>query len=217
MKSLLALFLIVLVCAAATNATAAINSNGKYSIYVAGPHDSKANTCDYVKEYCTQGSVEIINQDGGRYDLYVIATDVNGLAGIRYGLRCEMTIGTPPYFYGWTGCSDFEIPSAGWPACGENNSEAWSSEQPGLNVTVGILDTYVYPGTIAKIGTWIDSRVGYAEMCDGSEPYPLCAKRFTYQYTAFGYVGVNRLGFNPCGAGCPTEAVTWGAVKSLYR
>ncbi len=216
-KSLAALIALTLLCVIATNAVAVLNSAGKYSIYVAGFHDAKMNTCDYVKTDCTDGALEILNPGGGRYDLYLVATDVNGIAGIRYGICCEVAIGTTPYFYGWTSCSLLEIPTAGWPGCGEGNAQTWATEQIGPHVTLGIIDMYVYAGTNAKVGMCPDPRVGFAEMCDGSEPYPLCNKRFSDQYTAFGYIGINRYGFNPCGVLCPVNEVTWGGLKSLYK
>ena len=79
---------------------------------------------------------------------------------------------------------------------------------------MGILDVYIYAGTNAKLCMGPDSRVGFAEFCDGSQPTPLC--NHTTNPAAFGCVGFNRLGYNPCSE-VPVENRSWGAVKSLYR
>jgi hypothetical protein len=213
-KMLLSLLGIALVCSFAGVADAAINHNGKYALHIAGPHDEKGNTCDYVMTNCAAEMVTS-GASGIRYDVYALAVDVNGIAGARFGLGCETTPigGVGFFFYGWTACSDFEIPTAGWPGCGEGNALTWIGEQAGPNVTMGILDVYVYPG-IAKLCTDVDARVGFAEMCDGSQPTPLCNS--TTSPAAFGCVGFDRLGYNPCGE-VPVEERSWGAVKSLYR
>jgi hypothetical protein len=213
-KTLLAIMTIAFVCAMATNANAAGNHNAKFALSYAGVHDAKAHTCDYVMGNCNTDMV--VRVDGaGRYDIYVLAVDVNNLQEVRYGLKYEVTLGVPCFFYGWTSCSDFEIPSAGWPGIGEGEAQAWSAEITGQpNVTLGILDVYVYPGTNGKLGTGVDPRVGYAEFCDGAIPIPQCDE--TTLPAAFGWVGFGRGGYNPCGE-VPVENSTWGNVKALYR
>jgi hypothetical protein len=213
-RSILAFLVLAFVCAMATNAYAGPNHNAKFALHLAGPHDAKANTCDYVMTNCNDAVTSVVNPGAGDYDIYVIAVDVNGLAGARYGLYCETALGAPMYFAGWLGCSDFEVPSAGWPSCGAGNSEAFTIEQTNVNVTLGILEVYIYPGTNAKLCTTKDPRVGYAEVCDGTEPIPQCDK--VTLAPAFGCVGFNRLGYNPCFV-FPVEQRSWGAVKSLYR
>lgn len=215
-KSLLALVVLVVVCLTATTANSCPNPAGKYSMYYGGPHDAKANTCDYVVTDCNSEVSYVVTPSCAGIDVYLVATDVNRIAGIRYGTRCEVSVGAGIYSCGWTSCSDFEIPSPGWPGCGENNAQTWTSEQLGPHVTLGIMDVYIYAGTIAKLGFGPDTRVGFAEMCDAS-PLPLCCRRFETHYTAFGMLGINRLGYNPCGMLCPAEQTTWGAVKAQYR
>jgi hypothetical protein len=143
------------------------NSNAKWALHYAGPHNAKANTCAFEITDCEDVIVNAPSAPG-RYDVYVMAVDVDGVAGTRYGLMCD----GPFYFYGWTKCSDFEIPTAGWPGCGEANAQTWTAEQAGPHVTVGILDLYIYGSS--SLGTGADSRVGFAEWCDGSQPSPKC-------------------------------------------
>jgi hypothetical protein len=151
-----------------------------------------------------------------REDIYVIAVDVEGIAGTRFGICCD----GPVFFYGWTSCAVFDVPSSGWPGCGEGNSIAWSGEQPGPNVTVGVLDAYIY-GSTHSICVCVDPRVDYVEWCDGTEPLPECLRRLAgdpYLSSYFGCIGFNgEIGFNPCGLIDPVHEKSWGEVKSLYR
>ncbi len=166
------------------------NTQGKWALHYAGPHNSKANTCAFEATQCTDIVVDAPS-GVGRYDIYVIAADVDGIAGTRYGLECE----GPFYFYGWTKCCNLEIPTAGWPGCGEANAQTWSTEQPGPHVTVGILDLYVYPGGVS-LSTCPDQRVGFAEWCDATQPSPICVKRT--RADVFGKIGFGVPGYNPC-------------------
>ena len=70
----------------ATNVTAADNSNGKFALHYAGPHSSKTNTCDFTATACGDIVVNGGNGDAA-YDIYVIATNVGAIAGIRYFKR----------------------------------------------------------------------------------------------------------------------------------
>jgi hypothetical protein len=211
---LLFLTCFAMLCFTAGNADAVKNANGKFALHDAGAHNAKLNTCGFVLDLCSS-----INTTGGgaggRDDIYVLAVDVVGIAGARFGICCD----GPFYFYGFTDCSDFAVPSAGWPACGEGISSTWTGEQPGPFVTIGILDTYIYPSS-AKLCVCADPRVGYIEFCDGSEPLPQCIKTYpdNPNWTQYlGCVGFNgNVGFNPC-FGDPVEQRSWGSVKSLYR
>ncbi len=197
-------------CFAAGDAGAVKNQNGKWALHYAGEHDAKAHTCAFRLLGCSD--LDVYGRTGaGRDDIYVIAIDVDGIAGTRYGICCE----GPVYFYGWTKCCDLEIPTAGWPGCGEGNAQTWAVEQLGPFVTIGILDVYLY-ATTQRIGTCADPREDFAEWCDGSQPSPICHKVQASETLHFGWVGFNgNYGYAPCGG--PTESSTWGAVKSLYR
>ena len=208
---LLGLLCIALVCSFASTADATINHNGKIGLYLAGPEGT--GNCGFVMGDCTAGVTYMTAAGSARVDLYLVAVDVYGISGVRYGLECNVTSGTGFYFYGWTNCADFEIAQAGFPGCDQGNAQTWSGEQAGPHVTLGILDTYVYPGTVAKLCVGPDPRVGFAEFCDGSSPDPLCNH---VADGGFGCFGVNRFGYNPCGE-VPVESRSWGAVKSLYR
>lgn len=166
------------------------NNNGKWALHFAGDHNSKANTCDFAVADCQNVDVDA-PAGAGRYDVYVLALDVDAIAGTRYGVACD----GPFYFYGWTKCSDFEIPTAGWPACGEANAQTWSVEQAGPHVTIGILDVYSYGGSVS-LSTCPDPRVGFAEWCNGEQPSPICTQT-TYS-AAFGAIGFGVPGYNPC-------------------
>jgi hypothetical protein len=216
MRKLLLPLLAVALVFSFSDADAAFNFNAKYAMHFAGPHDAKGNTCDFAVLDCAGEIVETAIVGAGNYDVYVLAVDVYGIAGVRYGVRCETAVGLPPLMMGWTPCSDFEIPEAGWPACGTSNAQTWVGEQPGPHVTVGILDVYVYPGTNAKMCADVDYRVGFAEFCDGSSPVPLCNRYQADDDAAYGCVGFNRKGYNPCSE-VSTDSRSWGAVKSLYR
>jgi hypothetical protein len=209
MKKLVTLCLFAtLLLALAAPAGAVKNANGKWALHYAGVHNAKANTCDLTIVDCA-GIVTEAPGTAGRYDVYVVAVDVVGISGIRYGVACA----GPFFFYGWTKCSDFEIPTTGWPGCGEANAQTWTSEQLGPHVTVGILDTYHYGG-LAVLKMDSDARVGFAEFCDGSEPSPICYQ--TTDNTRFGCVGFDCAGYNPCSE-VPVEQRSWGQVKAIYR
>jgi hypothetical protein len=188
------------------------HGNNKWALHYAGNHDAKTNTCALAVTDCfTQVAV-----DGpagpGRFDVYVLALDTNGIAGTRYGICGDDGF----YFYGWTKCSDFEIPTPGWPGIDEGNAQTWSLEKPAGHTVIGILDVYVYPGSYV-LSTCDDPRKGFAEWCDGASPEPWCCQVPYATYpAAFGYVGFGVAGYNPCGI-IGTEKSSWGAVKSLYR
>jgi hypothetical protein len=205
-------------CITFCGADAAMNHNGKFALHVGGFYGGPGASCDFVMTDCMSVVTHVVSPggEGARWDIYVIAMDVTGIAGARYGLRTEQPVGKGLFFYGWTSCSLFDISTSGWPGAGEAISQAWSAEQPGPHVTMGILDVYLYPGSNAKLCTAADPRVGYAQFCDGSEPLPLCNKHYGWVHTAFGCVGFNRLGYNPCDV-VPTENLTWGVLKGLYR
>jgi len=192
----------------------------KFGLHYAGPHNGKAHTCAMTFEtfQCwipgakPDEFVVDAPDSAGSYDIYVIALCVvDGVAGARYGMSCSGRL----YFYGWTRCSDFEIPSAGWPGCGEGNAQTWSTVQTATHVGLGLLQVYSY-GEPSRLCLGADPRVGYAEFCDGSEPTPHCMK-VTSEWD-FSCVGFGQEGYNacPCGAD-PVRNNTWGAVKALYR
>lgn len=183
------------------------NGDGKWVLHFAGQHDSKANTCAFQIEDGEQVVVE--GPSGpGRYDVYVVAVEVDRIAGTRCGLSCDGQF----QFYGWTSCSDFEIPTAGWPGCGEGIAQTWVNEQQGPYVTVGVLDVYVYG--IGLLRTATDPRVNAAEWCDGSAPQPICYQ--TADQDAFGSIGFGQAGYNPISE-VSMQKTTWGAVKAMYR
>jgi hypothetical protein len=166
----------------------------------------------------------------GAFDVYIIAVDVQGIAGARFGLYGDGHF----YFYssGWVRCGQFEVPTQNWPGCGEGNATTWTSEQPGPNVTMGILHVYAYG--VGRLWTGPDPRVGVAEWCDGTSPEPICVENF--DETRFAIVGFGVQGCNPCYSHYPgcwtpgfdleiygacdavsTHGSSWGAIKALYR
>ena len=203
-------------CVVFAGASTAMNHNGKFGLHLVTLEEK--TSCDFVMTNCMNARTHIVSPggEGARWDIYVIAMDVTAIQGVRYGLRTENPVGQGLYFYGWTNCGMLEIPTPGWPGNGEGNAQTWSTEQAGPHVTVGILDVYLYPGSNAKLCTTADPRVGWAEFCDGSEPVPLCNRHYGWEHEAFGCVGFNRDGYNPCGV-VPTEHTSWGVVKGLYR
>ena len=200
--------------------TAAVDANpiltDLWGLHYAGPHNSKVNTCGFSMENCNTAPYgeTVVHAPPGplRCDIYVIAMIMHmPVAGTRYGLSCD----GPFFFYGWSKCSDFQIPTPGWPGHGEGNAQTWTAEQPGNhdNVTIGILDIYTYGG-ISELCICSDPRVGFAEWCDGASPSPNC-----YQYTShfrFGCVSFGATGYNPCET-TPVRETTWGAVKAIFR
>lgn len=192
-------------------ADAAPNLSGKWALHIEGEHDAKLNTCGLIIQDCITQVQTTAPAGPGRFDVYVLAIDVYGIAGTRYGICSDDSF----YFYGWTKCSVFEIPTPGWPGTGEGNAQTWSSEIPGPHVTVGILDVYVYPG-VSRLELCVDPRVGFAEFCDGSQSSPLCNQHTSP--AVFGSVGFGRLGYNTCDSPpVPVENRSWGAVKALYN
>jgi hypothetical protein len=191
------------------DAYAVKNSHGSWTLHFAGPHDAETNTCDYMVTDCMVQIVVDAPPGPGRYDVYVIATDVVGIAQTSFGLSCDGSF----TFHGWTGCGDSEVPDTGWPGCGEGITVGWMSEQPGPHVTVGILDVYV-DGT-ATVCSGVFPSLGKAEFCDGSIPDPVCAQRGGV--VPFGCVGFGSYGgYATCPAPLPPDQATWGLIKSLY-
>jgi hypothetical protein len=170
---------------------------GGWALHIAGPHNSKANTCDFVISGCDQINVTE-EVTGVRYDIYVIGTEVHKVQGTRFGLDCVNGV---PFFYGWTNCGDFEIPTPGWPACDGGNAITWSAPQDGPYVTVGILDAYIYPGPATRLEMTVDPRSFGAEWCDGQQPSPNCWVTDLYDY--FGAAGFGTDGYRPCPTGYP--------------
>lgn len=216
MKKCLLIFCAAALCLLVTGDAAVAQGCGwfkhsSYALHVAGPPG--AGTCDYKMTDCLNAVTSLVSPLENTWDIYVIAMNVQCLGGARYGIKCEVALGGGFYFNGWTNCADFEIPSPGWPGCGEDNAQAWITAQTGPHVTMGILDVYTYAATNAKICTKVDSRVGFAEFCSAHQPLQCC--RVTTN-VAFGCVGINRLGYNPCEA-VPVERTSWGAVKALYN
>ena len=212
-KLLFAVLSVAFLCVMVAGANAADNGQAKWALHFAGTHDAKANTCTFQVTDCITEVVAEGPAGPGRFDVYVLALDTGGIAGSRYGLCCpEGSF----YFYGWTKCSDLEIPTDPWPACGGGNAQTWGFQKPAGHVTLGIFDVYVYAGN-AMMCICDDPRVGFAEWCDGSSPEPICLTR-TVAVTpqAFGCVGFGMPGYNPCDI-VATEKTSWGAVKSLYR
>lgn len=208
MRLLILVLTAIALLGSAADAETVKNGNGKWALHSAGEHNSKANTCAFTLLSC--GSIVTHGGVGGeRNDVYVLAIDVDGIAGTRYGICCD----GPLFFYGWTKCSDFEIPTAGWPGCGEGNAQTWTAEIIGPHVTVGILDVYVYLSS-QYFKMCADARVGFAEFCDGSEPSPICHQ--TNDPQVYGWLGFNgNSGYAPCGT--PVELKSWGRVKALYQ
>lgn len=215
----------------ASGAWAGKNAFGLWVLEYAGPHDRELHTCEYELEQCYFGDLQVNAPAGpGSFDLYIVAVDVGGIAGARFGLYGQGEF----YFYdgGWSSCSVFEIPTEGWPGCGEGMAMAWPQEQAGPQVTLGVLHVYAYGE--GRLWTGPDPRVGFAEWCDGSQPYVVCDKN--YNDEMFSIVGFGSYGCDPCyshGPGCatpgfdlelygscsplPVHGKTWGAVKAFYR
>ena len=183
------------------------NEGGKWVLHFAGEHDPESNTCDLQIE---SGSEVVVGGPSGprSFDVYVIAAEVDKIAGTRYGLTCDGDF----RFDGWTACGDLEIPTDGWPGSGEAVAQTWGEEQSGPYVTMGILDVYVYGSGLLSVAP--DPRIGAAEWCDGSQPVPVCFQ--TTDPDAFGSVGFDRSGYNPS-TRVSTERTTWGRVKAIYK
>lgn len=191
--------------------------SSRFGLHYAGPHNAKLNTCDIDFDGfgCSNNPGEFhltAPEIAGRYDIYIVALCVEGrMVGARYGISCEGQF----YFYGWSKCSEFEIPTSGWPGCGEANAQTWREEQPGFHVALGVLDVYAYSG-VSSFGLCPDQRVGVAEYCDGSQPSPICKQITDIKY--FARIGFGQPGYDVCPCyPCPVNGSTWGRVKTLYR
>lgn len=198
------------------DADAGQNGNAKLALHFAGPHNAKTNTCVTLD---LQGDCNNIvdsssDQTPARFDVYLVAIDAGATTAVRYGITCE---GTGWFFYGWTNCFNLELPTPGWPACGEANAQSWGFPTPpptGPIFVLGIFDVYV-DGNSVSMSTGIDPRTGSAEWCDDTEPNPICDT--TTDPLSFSTVGFNgNPGVNNCGT-IPVEHPTWGKVKALYR
>ncbi len=224
MKKAFVLFLgVALLCFLAADANAVKNANAKWALHYAGAHNAKTNSC--AKDFNTAGcdGIVVTTTDTGHVDIFVLAVDVAGIAGTRYGICCDYS-GTAPYFYGWTKCSALEIPTVepdyiAWPDCGAGNAQTWSTEQVGPIVPCGILEVYIYAGT-ASMSVCPDPREGFSEWCDGTQPSPVCFKILDTNPDESKYYGSIHFdgtdGYNPCSV-VPVVQQSWGSVKSIYR
>jgi hypothetical protein len=204
---------------------ASYNRNAKFQLHFAGTHDAKTHTCTFQVTDCRTSPLGqmVVDAPGGagRYDVYVLAIDTSGIAGVRYGLWCTGDF----FFYGWTKCSLLEIPTSGWPGSGEGDAQTFGSQLPAGHITLGILDVYAYPGAV-KMCTGNDPSSTpianeWAQFCDASVPDPKCNKTNEVapelEELYFGCVGFNgNPGVNRCGI-IATEKQSWGLIKSLYR
>jgi hypothetical protein len=215
-------------CFGITDASAGKNANAKWALHFAGTHNPSVNDCSFFVSDCLCEVVVDGPGSAGRYDIYLMALDTDGIGAIRYGLSCE-----PPsafYFYGWESCYSLWIPTgSSWPAHGGGVMQGLGYEYDG-HVTLGILDVYVAGHLSPRIYMTDDPEVGFAQMCDGTTPSPLCVSRtFASTPAAFGYIGFGAAatsslpnsqnssgGYNPCGV-ISTESRSWGSVKALYR
>ena len=198
-----------------TTAGGRSNSEGGWQLHFAGEHNERTNTCALQVADCEappRGDV-VVDAPGepGRYDVYILALNVDQIAGTRYGLCCEGSF----YFYGWTACCDLELPSSGWPGSGSGNAQTWGQQRVGPHVTLGILDVYTYGA--GRMCVCSDPRVDFAEFCDGSFPVPQC--NTTTDSDAFGCVGFGKPGYSSCGwkSGGKGERTTWGRLKATFR
>jgi hypothetical protein len=206
------LAVLIALCSAGTCAYATPNQGASWALHYAGNHDAKVNTCSFTVDSCMPSGGEIVVDAPagvGRYDIYIVALQTHGIAGTQYGICCDGHF----YFYGWTKCSVLEISTAGWPGCGEGNSQTWTTQQPQGNVTVGILDVYVY-GSPSSISACVHPEKGYAQWCDGTQPNPVCLNVTEPQY--FGTVAFGGIGYNSC-IWDYVESHTWGEIKALYK
>jgi hypothetical protein len=185
-----------------------------WAVHYAGPHDSQTNTCGFTVENCLnvpKGDIAPTAPPGpGRYDVYLLGINLTmHVASTRYGICCD----GPIVFNGWTSCSDFEMPTPGWPGSGEGNSQTWLAEQEDFHVTLGILDLYVYGGEL-ELCICDDPRIQDAMWCDGASPTPYCVHN---SHPGFlGCLGFGKPGYNPCQY-TAVEETSWGIIKSLFR
>ncbi len=211
MRKVALLFAVTLMFCVVPDGVDAKNENTKFALHYAGTHDTKANTCDFAPPADCNDLVVDGGSGPARYDVYMIAIEIDAVTAIRYGITCA---GDPPFFYGWTNCADLEIPSETWPGCDEDIAQTYSTPQIASHVVFGIFEVYVYGGT-TSLSTKVDTRVGFAEICDDEHPAPGCIT-FTAadRFATIGFNGT--AGVNPC-EGIPVQQTTWAQVKSLYR
>lgn len=209
-KALLSILGIAFLLLMAADVSALPNSNAKWVLHNAGAHNAKTNTCGFVMTDCSTANT-YGGSGGERNDIYVLAIDITEITATRYGLCCDGSF----YFYGWTSCADLELPTAGWPACGEGNAQTFGVPVYGPHVTMGILDVYIYAGSLC-LSICPDPRTGFGEFCDGTEPNPICFATADPVY--FGAMEFNggSCAYNPCNA-VPVEKSSWGALKAIYR
>ena len=210
MRRWLPFLIAILLCSAAGDTGAQRNRIGAWTLHYAGPHDPAENTCGFEVTNCMAQLEVDAPSLPGRYDIYVIATNVEALAGSRFGIACDGGF----VFYGWTSCADSEVHTDGWPGCGEGVTLNWVAEEPPGNVTMGIIEVYSY-GAPATLCASPDPRVEYGEWCDASTPYPVCFE--TTDPWRFGCVGFGQPGYQNCPPPLQVNKATWGRVKALYR
>lgn len=209
MKRWLPLLIVVVLCSTSADVGAERNSHGAWTMHYAGPYDPAENTCGFEVTNCITQLEADAPSLPGRYDIYVIATNVEALAATRFGLQCDGSF----VFYGWTSCADSEVHTSGWPGCGEGATLNWAAVQPPGNVTMGILEVYSY-GAPSMLCASTDPRVGYAEWCDDWSP-PVCFQ--TTDVWRFGCVGFGCPGYQNCPPPLQVNQATWGRIKALYR
>lgn len=81
----------------------------------------------------------------------------------------------------------------------------------GVLLSVGRAGAYAVTSFLSMC---VDPRVGFAEVCAGSEPSPICNQQT--EPWRFSAVGFGEPGYESCIVD-PVESRTWGAVKALYK
>lgn len=213
-KAFVAFLGVALLCCLTADADAFRNGNGKWVLHDGGMYNTKTDYCAFTLDSCT--SLDVVGGSGGSTDaIILLAIDVVEISAARYGLCCD----GPFYFYGWTSCSNLELPTTGWPGCGEGNAQTWAPALAGPHVTMGVLQVYIYAESVC-MSMCDDPRVGFSEFCDGSEPNPICINTRDHITGPehYGSMSFNGSGceYNPCSI-VPADQKTWGSVKSLYR
>ena len=127
MTKWLPVFIVVVLYLTVADAGASRNSQGAWTLHYAGHHNPGENTCGFEVTDCMAQLEVDAPSTPGRYDIYVIATNVEALASTRFGIECDGSF----VFYGWTSCADSEVHTEGWPGCGEGGATAFKEEGAG--------------------------------------------------------------------------------------
>jgi hypothetical protein len=162
--------------------------------------------------------------------VYLIAspnsTTGSAICGVQAGIAYDVDQEGHPGLevLSWHLCADVEFPGDNWPASGSGNTVTWAEQAYATDVNVvGYFEATAHGAATMSVIPWPVTGVAKLSDCNSME-YTLEIPPDRLGWVSWGGAGfgLDTNGCNPtlepCATGAvPTQAVTWGRLKNLYR